>query len=221
MNILIIDDNIALCRALSKILKHNGYGVETANDGQTGLRFALENNFDIILLDIMMPQMNGYKVLEHLRKEKRTTPVIMITAKDTVSDNIDALDLGADDYIQKPFNTDILLAKMRALARRSSIPDYESDILEYGDISLTVSTNEVSSSDLKITLSEPETNLLRFMIKNSSAVISYEKLAQIGNLSYNGENRVFSYLESISKILKLIKSKIKIINIKGVGYKLC
>lgn len=221
MKILIVDDNVALCRALSKILSHNGYEVQTANDGSKGLRMALENKYDIILLDIMMPQMNGYKVLSNLRHENRNTPVIMITAKDEVSDNVDSLDLGADDYIQKPFNTDILLAKIRALARRSNISDYESDRLEYSDIALTASTGRLEKKDLSIKLSETETDILRFMIKNSSAVIPVEKLINITGRPKNDEGKIHINIESLKRILGLIRSAVKIIEIKGVGYKLC
>ena len=103
MKILIVDDSVDLCDAISKNLRNHGYDTDIVHDGKSGLKMALSNEYDIILLDIMMPQMNGYKVIEKLRNEDRTTPVIFITAKSNIADKIEGLEPGADDYIQKPF----------------------------------------------------------------------------------------------------------------------
>ena len=221
MEILIVDDNLALCNAIKKHLVYHGFSVDMAHDGQKGLRMALEKVYDMILLDVMMPQMNGYKVLKTLRAEGRQMPVIMISAKDTASDNIEGLELGADDYVQKPFNIDILLAKMRALARRSSIRNFDSDMLQYADILLTVSARKLTKDDLSITLSQSECEMLQYMIKNSSAIVPPEKLIDVISAPNASEGKIDTGMESLMKMLKYICSTVKILKIKGVGYKLC
>ncbi len=219
MKVLIIDDAIELCNVLRKILEHQNYEVDTANDGKTGLRKALSNEYDIILLDIMLPQMNGYKVLENLRSEGRTTPIIMITARDDMSDKISGLELGADDYLQKPFNMNELTARIRALARRSQI-NYESDVVTYSDITLKISENILSNDDMAITLSTQECNILSYMIKCSEVIVSTEKLIDVCKLE-NDEEKLSLHINHIQELLNSIKSKVRLIYIKGLGYKLC
>ena len=221
MTVLIIDDNEALANAIRKNLLCRGYDTETASDGKKGLRMALEKEYDIILLDIMMPQMNGYKVLKSLRDEGRKTPVIMITAKDGISDSIDGLDLGADDYIQKPFNMDVLCARIRAVVRRSSRSDNDSDMIRYADITLTGSTRKLAKNEIRITLSATEYELLRYLIKNSSVIVSADKLAQVTEDGTLAEEEINSSMENIIKRLRYVCSDVRILNIKGAGYKLC
>ncbi len=219
LKVLIIDDAVEICNVLKKVLEHQNYEVDTANDGRTGLRKALSNEYDIILLDIMLPQMNGYRVLQNLRSEGRTTPVIMITARDNVSDKISGLELGADDYLQKPFNMNELTARIRALARRSQI-NYESNIVTYSDITLKISENILSKEDMAVTLSTQECDILSYMIKCSEVIVSIEKLIDVCKLE-NDDEKVSLYIKHIQELLNIIKSKVRLIYIKGLGYKLC
>ena len=221
MRVLLVDDNPDLCRVLEKHLLHRGNTVDIARDGQKGLRMALSDDYDIILLDIMMPQMNGYKVLEHLRAEGRKTPVILITAKNDDSDFIKDLEMGADDFIQKPFHMDILFAKMRALARRTKQEEYDGKCLHYADLTLCCESNELVREDQNITLSPEECDLLHYMIENSSVVIPAEKMAKEEEISAQDEPSVCRHVERLQEILQTMQSEVRIITIRGVGYKLC
>ena len=221
MKVLVVDDSVELCKVIRKILLNHHYEVDCAHDGHAGLRMALSNEYDIILLDVMMPQMNGYRVLEKLRAAGRTTPVIMITAKNDVSDKIQGLELGADDYLQKPFNMNELTARMRALARRSNIYDYESDTLRYADISLVISTRKLSKDGLQITLSPQECEIMQYLIKNSDVIVPAEKLQTACRLGDAEEGTLPAYIECIQKMLQYICSKVNIFYIREVGYKLC
>lgn len=219
MKILIIDDNEALCRSLSKHFAYKGFTAECAYDGKAGLRLALKNKYDVILLDIMMPQMDGYTFLKKFRAEGRNTPVMVLTARDTVSDNIESLSLGADDYVQKPFNMDILHAKIKALARRNSI-DYDSDKLRYHDITLTVSGKSIETGNMSITLARDEWNVLKSLIDCSSVIVGAENLAEMSNIPGGDIMRLYITVESLKKTLKSINSGVQILNIKGIGYKI-
>ena len=206
---------------MSRILLNSDYEVDCAHNGQIGLRMALTNKYDIILLDIMMPQMDGYTVLRKLRSEGRTTPVIVLTAKNDMSDKIDALDLGADDYLQKPFNKNELIARIKALARRSNITNYESDTITYADITLVVSRKKLLNNGISFTMPTQECELIQYMIKNSETIIPCDKLSKVCNPECIDDDKLFIYIENIRKILKFVCSKIKIVFIKGVGFKLC
>ncbi len=220
MRVLIVDDAVDLNNVIQKILTNKNYEVDCAYDGKTGLYKALSNEYDIILLDIMMPQMNGYEVLKNLRKEGRETPVILITAKDDITDKIDGLDFGADDYLQKPFNMSELTARIRAVTRRNLKNENKNEIY-YSDICLNPSTLELSKEELKISLSSKESELMKYLIKRSEIIVPPEKLMEVCNLSSNEENVLSKAIERLQKILKYIGSRVNIIFIKGVGYKLC
>lgn len=217
MKLLLIDDSIDLGRVLQKILTHRGMEVVVAQDGKAGLRLALSDTFDLILLDLMMPQMDGYTVLRHLRAEGRGVPVMVLTAKEDDSDFIKALELGADDYLQKPFSMDILMAKIRALVRRAR--GAEEDALSYAD--LTLSEHILAGENHRITLSEEEEKIFSFMIQNSAKVLPEEKLLEAGGLSEEDAERFGRDMAHLSAILPALSRAAKIFYIKGVGYKLC
>lgn len=220
LKVLIIDDAVDLNNTIQKILVNQNYEVDCAYDGKSGLRKALSNEYDIILLDIMMPQMNGYDVLKNLRKEGRETPVILITAKDDITDKIEGLDLGADDYLQKPFNMNELTARMRALTRRKYKNDKSNEIY-YADILLDLSSSKLSKGDLQITLSSYELIIMKCLINRSEIIVSPENLIDKCNLQQDGETDISTAVERLKKILKYIGSRVQIIFIKGVGYKIC
>lgn len=221
MKVLIIDDAVDLNNTIQKILINQKYEVDCTYDGKSGLRRALSNEYDVILLDIMMPQMNGYDVLKNLRKEGRKTPVILITAKDDITDKIDGLDLGADDYLQKPFNMNELTARMRALTRRSRKDNNDDSKVYYADIALDISAMKLSKGDLQITLSAYENAILKYLIKSSEIIVSVQKLLSVCNLTYDDKDILSSSVEKMQKILKIMGSRVKIIFIKEVGYKIC
>ena len=220
LKVLIIDDAVDLNNTIKKILENQNYAVDSAYDGKTGLRKALSNEYDIILLDIMMPQMNGYDVLKNLRKEGRETPVILITAKDDITDKIEGLELGADDYLQKPFNMNELTARMRALTRRNNKEENHNEIY-YADILLNLSNQKLSKGELQITLSSNESAIMTCLIKRSEIIVSPEKLIEKCNLKPEDENIISTAIERLKKVLKYIGSRVQIIFIKGVGYKIC
>ena len=220
LKVLIVDDAVDLNNVIQKILTNQNYEVDCAYDGKAGLRKALSNEYDIILLDIMMPQMNGYEVLKNLRKEGRETPVILITAKDDIADKIDGLDFGADDYLQKPFNMSELTARIRAVTRRNLKNDNKNEIY-YSDICLNPSALELSNGDLKISLSTNESEIMKYLIKRSEIIVPPEKLMEVCNLSSNDENMILKAIDRLQKILKYLGSRVTVIFIKGVGYKLC
>ena len=223
MNVLIIDDSQELCNSVKKHLEHRGYNADTAYDGQKGLRKALSNEYDIILLDIMMPQMNGYEVLKRLKAAGREIPVILLTARSDSADMIEGLELGADDFIQKPFNIDVLAARINALARRSRINDYESTMMRYADLTLDLAKSKLSTDKLEITLPPQECEIMKYFIKNSTVVIPPDKLIEVSGESTDedSENRVLNCVEKLKKRLLYICSCAKIITIREVGYKLC
>ena len=139
MRILLVEDSMSLCEALSTVLQKEKYEVQVANDGEAGLQLALSNIFDLIILDVMMPKKSGFEVLSHIREKRITTPIIMLTALSQEYNKVKGLDLGADDYLPKPFSTAELLARIRALLRRKTdaTPD---NLITYENISLSLST---------------------------------------------------------------------------------
>ncbi len=221
MKLLIIDDSVDLCSAIRKNLINNNYEVDCAHDGKKGLRMALENEYDIVLLDIMMPQMNGFKVLEELRKQGRTVPVILLTAKNDVTDKIAGLELGADDYIQKPFNIDELMARIRAVARRSNMNDYDSNIIKYADIILNKTDCNIYAGELQMSLSGEECMVLQYFIKNSSVIIPCDKINEVCFNSNFNMQKIEILINRLKYKLLMVHSKVQIIFIKKVGYKLC
>ena len=158
MNILIVDDERGLTEALAAILKQYNYSVDCAFNGEDGLDLAYSGIYDLIILDIMMPIMDGFTVLTNLRKKKIDVPVLMLSAKSEISDKITGLNLGADDYIAKPFNTDELLARIRALLRRKE--KFTGDVLTYNDIQLDRDTFELVKGKKKIALGKKEFQIL-------------------------------------------------------------
>ncbi len=222
MRILIIEDEIALADALEHILQKNKYLTDACYDGVSGLDCALSDIYDVIILDIMLPKMNGFDVLRSLRINKISTPVLLLTAKDEIADKVNGLDNGADDYMTKPFNTDELLARIRSLGRRGGSTVFENNLL-FSDISLNVNTFELSCRTDSLKLGLKEFCLMELFIKNGTAVISKEQLIEkIWGYDSNAEyNNVEVYISFLRKKLSHINSTVTIKTIRGVGYCLC
>lgn len=221
MKLLLVEDEAHLCEALCQILKNNGYEVDFANDGKSGLNKALLEQYDMLLLDIMLPQLDGLELLRRVREAKIDTPTILLTARGEVSDKIQGLDYGADDYIQKPFNSDELLARIRAHIRRVN-PSSEPTYMEYGDVKLIKSEAKLVGEQASVALSYKEVELFEYFIQHSTIVIPFNKVAKKLSIEREEEqvSRTGEYVEILKNKLHHVKSNATILTIQGVGYKL-
>lgn len=221
MRILVVEDELHLAEALTQILKKNNYIVDTVNDGESGLDNALSGIYDLILLDIMLPKINGLDVLKQLRKDEIRTPVILLTAKGEISDKVVGLDSGADDYLAKPFATEELLARIRAMSRRKGdiLPD---NILRFGDIELNPETLMLTCEKKEVKLILKESQLLELLITRKNASSSKELIIEKiwGFDSEVEHNHVEVYISFLRKKLHHLNSKVKINTVRGVGYTL-
>lgn len=219
MRILIVEDEIHLAEALTQILKKHNYTVDSVDDGELGLDNALSNIYDLIILDIMLPKMDGISILKEIRKEGLSTPVILLTAKGELSDKVIGLDSGADDYLPKPFATEELLARIRAMARRKG-EVLQDNSLKFGDIELNPSTLKLCCEGKEVKLILKESELLELLITRKKAVTSKELIIEKlwGFDSDVEHNHVEVYISFLRKKLIYLTSNIKINTIRGVGY---
>ncbi|MFC7678861.1 response regulator transcription factor [Paenibacillus sp. GCM10028914] len=219
MRILIVEDELHLAEALTQILKKHNYAVDAVHDGKSGLDYALSGIYDLLLLDIMMPEMDGVTVLKTLRQKGNATPVILLTAKGEITDMVTGLDQGADDYISKPFSSEILLARIRAVLRRKGevVPD---DVLKAGDIELNTANLKLTVKGKEIKLNLKESQLLELLILRKQAVTSKEQIIEKlwGFDSEAEHNNVEVYISFLRKKLTFLNSEIRINTIRGVGY---
>ena len=221
MRILIVEDQVNLAEALAQILRKNNFTVDTANDGETGLDNALSGIYDLIILDIMLPKLDGITILKNLRRENIATPIIMLTAKGEISDKVIGLDSGADDYLAKPFATEELLARIRAMSRRKGeiIAD---NGLGFEDIELNTSTLKLTRGEREVKLTLKESEILEYLILRKN--ISTSKEVIIEKLwGYDAEvehNHVEVYISFLRKKLTFLASRVVINTIRGVGYML-
>ncbi|WP_099467694.1 response regulator transcription factor [Konateibacter massiliensis] len=218
MKVLIVEDEIRLADTLSQIMRENKYLVDTVNDGADGLDFAMSGQYDIIVLDVMMPKMNGFEVVKALRKSKVNTPVILLTAKDEVTDKITGLDSGADDYLTKPFVPDELLARIRALTRRQG--EVVMNELSFSDITLNLSMYMLQKDSKSIHLGHKEFEVMRLLITNPAVVVSKdEMISKIWGMESDAEdNNVEVYISFLRKKLQYLGSKVNIATQRKIGY---
>lgn len=221
MNLLLIEDETQLSDALKEILINNKYSVDAVFDGESGFEYGLTNIYDAIILDIMLPKMNGIEVLKKLRKDKINTPIILLTAKNSVEDKIVGLDSGADDYLEKPFSPDELLARLRAVTRRN-LDFVNKDIVSFSDITLNISTYELCCNNNSIILTLKEFEILRYFIQRPKVVVDKDDLiAKIWGFDSDVEyNNLEVYISFLRKKLLYIESNVKITTIRRVGYRL-
>lgn len=221
MKLLLVEDEKQLSEALSQILINNKYSVDAVYDGENGLEYALTDIYDAIILDIMLPKLNGLEVLKKLRKENISTPVLLLTAKDSVDDKVTGLDLGADDYLPKPFDPKELLARIRAISRRKGelIND---NLLHYGDINLNISNYDLSCKDSSVTLTQKEFEILNYFMQRPKNIVSKDDLiTKLWGFDSDVEyNNIEVYISFIRKKLTFINSSVKITTIRRAGYKL-
>lgn len=222
MRIMIAEDEEKLADALVQIFAKNKMTADAFGNGIDALDNALTGIYDVIVLDIMMPGMNGIEVLRKIRAEGMDTPVLMFTAKDEISDKVKGLDSGADDYLTKPFATEELLARVRALGRRSSAAIVNSDVITCGDLSLNTAAYELSCGKNSLKLGLKEFSIMELLMKNSGRVLSKETLiTKIWGYDSDAEyNNVEVYISFLRKKLDFVKSNAAIKTVRGVGYTL-
>lgn len=221
MKLLLVEDEKQLSEALQQILIKNKYSVDTVYNGDEGLDYALTGVYDVIILDIMLPKLNGIEILKMIRKRKISTPVILLTAKGSVEDRILGLDSGADDYLPKPFSPDELLARLRALTRRNG--DFiNENILEFSDIKLNLSTYDMEVNDNSITLTQKEFEILKYFMQRPKLVVSKDDLiTKLWGFDSDIEhNNIEVYISFLRKKLAYVESNVKITTIRRVGYRL-
>ena len=219
MKILIIEDEKYIARPMAQILQKNNYSVELAHDGEMGLDFALTGIYDVIILDIMMPKMDGIQVCKRLRLAKIDTPVLMLTAKGQTREKIAGLDVGADDYMAKPFDYDELLARIRALTRRRGTLQ-ESQHLKISNLIFEPQTMTLETKAGKVTLPLKEGQLLELLLLQGKMTTSKELIIdKLWNFDAEiGFSNVEYHISLLRKKLKLIEAKASIKTIRGVGY---
>ena len=220
MRILLVEDDTAIARSLKEGLEDESYAVDVANDGSEGYRTAAADDYDVIILDIMLPEMNGYEVCRALRNDGNKTPILMLTARDAERDIVEGLDTGADDYLAKPFSFDVLLARIRALLRRPN--EKLEEILQVGDLKLDPSSKKVTRASQEISLTAKEYSVLKYLMRNKGKVLSKEQIISHvwdfdADVLPNNVELFIMFLRR--KIDKPFKSKL-IHTVSGFGYKL-
>ena len=221
MNILIIEDEYSLADAVAETLKSEKFTVCIKTNGEDGEDEALTENYDLILLDVMLPGKNGFDILKYLRQEKIKTPVIMLTAKSEIDDKLNGLEHGADDYITKPFAMRELMARIKAVLKRTNNIE-DTNCLEYGDLVLDLKNAKLKCKDNEIQISGKELELLEQLLLNKNQILSKEGLIErIWGYESDAEyNSVEVYITFIRRKLKLIESRVNIKAVRGIGYKL-
>jgi two-component system, OmpR family, response regulator ArlR len=216
MKILIIEDEKGITDFLKQGLEEEGYTVSFAYNGSDGLEMALNSNYDLILLDWMMPKMSGLEVCKAYRKTNTTTPILFLTAKDTIQETIEGLRAGANDYIKKPFSFDELLERIKIHFRYQS----EEDILQLNSIKIIQSKYQVLVDDVEVNLTQREYELLLYLIKNKGKVCTRTQIIEdVWNIHFEYDTGVIDvFMNSIRKKLNLSKEDESIKTIRGVGY---
>lgn len=220
MRLLVAEDEYELARALCAVLKHNNYSVDVVYDGQDALDYGLCENYDGIILDLMMPKLNGLDVLKRLRENAISTPVLILTAKAEVDDRIAGLDAGADDYLTKPFAMGELLARVRAMTRRKT--EFSPNILTLGNLSLNRENFELSTPTGSMRLGNKEFQMIEMLMNNPNRLISTEQfMERIWGYETEAEiNVVWVYISYLRKKLSTLNANLEIKATRGVGYTL-
>ena len=221
MKILLVDDETELRDPLSRILLQEGYQVDLADNGAAGIELALENDYDLLILDWMLPHKSGLEICRAVRSHLVTTPVLFLTAKDTIDDRVDGLDAGADDYLVKPFELRELLARVRALLRRSSLDIAPGERLKVADLELDVDNQVAYRHGQAIELSEKEIKLLTYFMQHPDRLLTHE---DIYSYLWQGEEQPSSNV--LAALVRLLRRKIEIKNepqlihtVYGKGYR--
>lgn len=220
MQILIVEDDESLAAALEKILVDNGYDVDKVHDGLSGLEYGKAGSYDVIILDVMLPKMDGFEITRELRRAGISAPILLLTARDATNDKITGYDSGADDYMTKPFSPAELMAHLRALTRRQG--DVVFERLAAGDLALDLESMDLACGGKTLHLSAKEFALMRLFLGNVGQVLSKDTLIERAwdAGSNAGDNNVEAYVSFLRKKLRHLGSTAQIETIRGAGYRL-
>ncbi len=220
MNILVVEDEISLANAIKKILEQHGFMVDAVHDGQSALDYAEGFSYELIILDVMLPKLDGFGVVQKLRQKGIATPVLMLTARTTIHDKVTGLNSGADDYMTKPFDTEELLARVNALTRRMGQVIVEE--MQFGDLTLDLKSAELICGAARVQLSRKEFEVLKLFFYNPTATITKEMMiVKVWGVESDAtDNNVEVYISFLRKKLKFLKSNVSIKNIQRLGYRL-
>lgn len=219
MNVLVIEDERNLADAIVHILEGDSYHAEAFYDGRSGLRAALSGTYDAIVLDVMLPGMDGTELVHELRRQGIAVPVLMLTARTSTDDKVRELDAGADDYMTKPFEAPELLARLRALTRRRG--DVMLDEITFADVTLDLTTHDLACADSSVHLSGKEFEVMRILMGSSARVVSKQDLlARVWGDTDASENSVEAYISFLRKKLAHIGSGVQITTLRMLGYRL-
>lgn len=218
--ILIVEDERKLSRVLQLELDYENYTTEIANNGKDALRLMEEKEWDLVLLDIMIPELSGMEVLRRIRRTDESTPIILLTARDEIHDKVSGLDLGANDYITKPFQIEELLARIRVHLRKPAIPQTNGEQLSVGDLHIDLNGHEVMRSNQSIELTPREFDLLVCLLKNKNIVLTREQLIeQVWGFDYFGDTNVVDvYIRYLRQKVDKGYNEAFIQTVRGVGY---
>ncbi|MCH3968264.1 MAG: response regulator transcription factor [Atopobiaceae bacterium] len=220
MNVLVVEDERNLADAICHILKEDGYNAEAAYDGKTGLSYAQSGMYDAVVLDVMLPGIDGFEVVHTLRKENNSIPVMMLTARTATTDKVEGLDCGADDYMTKPFESAELLARVRALTRRQG--EVVVDEASFGDLTLDLNTHDLKCDEHHVHLSQKEFEVLRMLMSGTNRVVSKQDLLTRvwGTEGETNENSAEAYISFLRKKLTFLHSRVQITTLRMLGYRL-
>ena len=218
MRILIVEDEKRLAETLCQLMEEQRYQVDVVYDGADGLGYGLSNAYDLILLDIMLPKLDGFQVARQLRSSRISTPILMLTARDDISDKISGLDCGADDYMTKPFDPEELMARIRALTRRQG--EVLGESMSVADLTLTLSTRCLSRGEKSVRLGFKEFEVMKLLLANASAVVPKDDIiTRVWGLESDAEdNNVEVYVSFLRKKLAFLDSVVQIRTMRKVGY---
>lgn len=220
MKILIVEDEVRLADALVQILREQKYVADAVHDGNDGLYCALSGQYDLIVLDVMLPGLDGFKLVRKLRDARNATPVLLLTARDNTGDKVKGLDSGADDYLTKPFETEELLARIRALSRRPGDAVFQE--LVFCDLTLRLSACELCCHSRSVRLPYKEFEIMRILMSSQPAITSKEELISKvwGSDSDAMDNNVEAYISFLRKKIQYLQSGCNIVTRRKVGYRL-
>ena len=218
MRVLVVEDEVTLARSLARGLRAEGIAVDLAHDGITGRDAAMRGHYDVVVLDIMLPGMHGYRVVQELRAAGLYTPVLMLTAKDGEYDEADAFDLGADDYLTKPFSFVVLVARLKALARRGATA--RPAVLRAGDLTLDPGRHRVTRGGTEISLTPREFAVLEYLVRNPDVALSKTAILQaVWDDAFDGDvNIVETYVSYLRRKIDTPFGRSSIRTIRGAGY---
>ncbi|HSV97744.1 MAG TPA: response regulator transcription factor [Spirochaetota bacterium] len=220
MRILLVEDDPKVASFIQKGLKEEGYAVDTCSDGEDGAHWAVENEYDLIILDVMLPSMSGLEICRHVRSKSKPTPVLMLTARDSNDDIVSGLDSGADDYLTKPFSFDVLLARVRALLRR--VQEYRTATLRLADLEMDPSRRRVARAGVDIRLTGKEYALLEYLMRNPGIVLSESRIIEhVWDMNHDSmTNTVNVYIHHLRNKIDRDDNRRLIHTIRGAGYML-